>query len=129
MSEETKERIKSFADVPDGWHYGEGVGATEAAIERALEVVVLFEDFDARVIEALPMVNGGIQVCGFKWHHEVEVDCDPSGNFEDGSILYDDGDFNYERKAVTVEDIRRILEEELKWNLSYSRQTSHFVLY
>ena len=71
--------IHSFRDLPDGWQYGEGRGATEAAHQTALNVDALLLRTAARVIEAFPYLDGGVLVCGRYANEDVEVSCEPDG--------------------------------------------------
>ncbi len=71
--------IDSFRDLPNGWQYGEGRGATEAAHETALKIDALLLSTAARVIEAFPYLDGGVLVCGRYANEDVEVSCEPDG--------------------------------------------------
>ena len=71
--------IDSFRDLPDGWQYGEGRGATKAAHKTALEVDALLLHTAARAIEAFPYLDGGVLVCGRYANEDIEVSCEPDG--------------------------------------------------
>ena len=71
--------IDSFRDLPDGWQYGEGLGATKAAHDTALRVDALLLHTAARVIEAFPYLDGGVLVCGRYANDDIEVSCEPDG--------------------------------------------------
>lgn len=75
-----RDRIRSFRDLSPGWHYGEGRGATEAAVDTALTVHHHFLENGIRKIEVFPDVDGGILVSGYPGQHTVEVFCTPEGH-------------------------------------------------
>ncbi|MCY4595524.1 MAG: hypothetical protein OXC19_12110 [Bryobacterales bacterium] len=71
--------IDSFRDLPDGWQFGEGRGATKAAHETARQIDTLLLNTAARVIEAFPYLDGGVLVCGRYANEDIEVSCEPDG--------------------------------------------------
>ena len=71
--------IRSFAKLPDGWHYGSGTGAVDIAVDAALNVNSLLVDYGARNIEAFPAVDGGVLVTGYHGRDTLEVLCCPDG--------------------------------------------------
>ena len=75
-----RDRIRSFRDLPPGWHYGEGRGATETAVDTALAVHHHFLENGVRKIEVFPDVDGGILVSGYPGQHTVDVLCTPEGH-------------------------------------------------
>lgn len=94
--------IESFLDLPDGWQYGEGRGATEAAHDTALKIDALLLRTGARVIEAFPYLDGGILVCGRYANEDVEVSCEPDGltlslcHAMDDEPHYEEDDCNFD---------------------------------
>ena len=74
-----RDRIRSLRALSPGWHYGEGRGATEAAIDTALEIHHLFLENRVRKIELFPDVDGGILVSGYYEEHTFDVFCTPDG--------------------------------------------------
>ena len=105
-------QIRSFAQLPDGWHYGEGCGATEKAIETALEVNSLLLECNAHEVEVFPGVDGGILLSGYQEDDTLQVRCDPSGRMD---MLHEVNDevFN-EQRRVSLEEIGTYLEG-LEW--------------
>ena len=97
-------RIRSFARFPDGWHYGSGVAATEAAVAMALEVDSLFVQWGAQVIEAFPDIDGGALVSGYYGKQTLDVLCKASGEIA----------MTYEPDDDTVEDERRVSRDEVE---------------
>ncbi len=72
--------IDSFRDLPDGWQFGEGRGATKSAHETARQIDTLLLHTAARVIEAFPYLDGGVLVCGRYANEDIEVSCEPDGH-------------------------------------------------
>ena len=117
MEQAVEKRIKEFANLPNGWHFGEGVCATKTAVQQALDVNALFEDYGARVTEAFPCVDGGVLVCGYQGTDVLEVQCDPNSDLhldhERNGVHVD------EQEAISIDDIERYLGK-LAWSSSAS---------
>jgi len=94
-----RERIRSFQNLPDGWHYGEGVMIPDHVRDDALEISEMFESHEAEDIEAFPCADGGILVSGYRGKRTVDVLCRPCGMLdismeEDGILQEDETDRN-----------------------------------
>jgi hypothetical protein len=115
--------IESFLDLPDGWHFGEGRGATEAAVAVAKKVDALFLNIKARAIEAFPCVDGGITVCGRYKNEDLEVLCRPDGHLMD--IWHEKDDhLIVEENDLSSKDVTDYVEA-LSWG---SRSSAYFIL-
>ncbi len=101
------ETIRSFAKLPDGWHYGTGTGAVDAAVDTALYVNSLLIDYGARNIEAFPAVDGGILVSGYHDRDTLEVLCRPDGGMD--FIHEVDDDLVNEQDSVSTNEIEEFL--------------------
>ena len=113
------QKIRSFAELPEGWHFGEGVGATRAAVDSALVINTLLADHQARNIEAFPCIDGGVLVHGYQGADVLEIQCDPDSRVH---LVHErEGNLVGEREAVSTDDIECYLGE-LAW-----RSTSSFV--
>ena len=113
------QKIHSFSELPEGWHFGEGVGATRAAVDSALIINTLLADHRARNIEAFPCVDGGVLVHGYQGVDVLEIQCDPDSMVH---LAHErEGDLVAEREAVSTDDIECYLGE-LAW-----RSISSFV--
>ena len=97
------DQISSFRHLPGGWHYGEGRGATEQAIEAALQTYALLKHHDARAIEAFPDINGGILVSGYYENEILEVFCGDDGQLD--MMHEDDRVVVHEQKNVPLRKI------------------------
>lgn len=105
-------QIQSFTHLPDGWHFGEGRGATESAVAVALKIEHLLWIGNAHEVEAFPGVDGGILLSGYHGAHALEIRCDPSGRID---LLHeiDDGIVD-ERHDIPLEEVGEYVEG-LEW--------------
>lgn len=102
--------IESFLELPEGWHFGEGRNATDAAFMTALEIDRLFQKSKARIIEAFPDTDGGVSVCGRFQNEDLEVFCSPDGLRL--SLCHEkDDDPIYEVENAKFEDVREYITE------------------
>ena len=97
-------RALSFARLPDGWHYGEGRGATEAAVASALKSLSVLDGHgvDERDIEVFPDIEGGILVSGYPARGSLEIFCRPDGRIDitretEGETEYELDDVSWDR--------------------------------
>ncbi len=96
-------QILSFARLRNGWHYGEGRGATGIAVDLALAVNSLLSGRNAHEIEVFPDVGGGILVSGYRENETLEILCGPGGRMD---VLHEiDGDIAHERRDVSLDEI------------------------
>ena len=111
------DRIRSFRNLGEGWHYGDGRGATESAIRSALEIQSNFIRYGARKIEAFPDPDGGILISGYHEEHTIEVFCTDDGRM---NILHERDDCAlYEKNDVTLDELIDYLGG-LQWSLKNS---------
>ena len=113
--------IRSFSNLPAGWHYGSGVGADPYAVDVALSITSLLIDHRARNIEAFPDLDGGILVCGYHKQDTLEILCRPGGRINYVHEINDE--LANERENVSQRQVEEYLGE-LEW-----RQRSSFVSY
>ena len=110
--------IDSLLELPEGWHYGEGGGATRASAETAKIIDACFLKTDVRIIEVFPCLNGGILVCGRHKNEDVEVLCHQDGRLIDLCHEIDDEPV-HEENNITIQQASRYLEE-LSWERKLS---------
>ena len=112
LKQAVAQKIRSFAELPEGWHFGEGVGATEAAVGSALAINTLLADYRARNIEAFPCVDGGVLVHGYQGTDILEIQCDPDNKVH---LVHErKGDLVREQESSSTDDIECYLGE-LAW--------------
>lgn len=121
------DQIFSFMSLPDGWHYGEGCGATEAAVSTALRANGLLAKYGADAIEVFPDTEGGILVSGYHGQDTLDIFCHRNGQTD---LLHetDEGDVDedviHEQKGVSLSDIEKYLRG-LSWR---SMKSSDFFI-
>ena len=106
-------KIDSLRHLPDGWHYGEGRGATQHAIDVALAAYKVFCRKGIGRIEVFPDVDGGILLSGYHEDETVEVLCGPEGSVNLLHEIHDEvvHDEDHESVGEVDEYVR-----ELPWN-------------
>lgn len=98
-----RDQIRSFSDLADGWHYGEGRGATELAMEAALTIHSHFIEHGIIEIEVFPDLDGGILISGYHENQTLEVFCNQGGHTD---ILHEIRDkVLHERNDVPMDEI------------------------
>ena len=102
-------KIRSFAQLPDGWHYGEGCAATEQAVTAALDVNAQFLMHIPDAVEAFPAVDGGVMVGGYWGGHTLEIVCGPSGRLDMVHEL--DDEVAAERSDVSLDEVTAYMGE------------------
>lgn len=99
--------IEAFAALPDGWHFGDGIGAVAEAVQSALAVNELLARQGARNIEAFPLIEGGVLISGYGGRDTLEVRCQPDGRMDLAHEIADEE--HYWQDAVSLNDIEAYL--------------------
>ena len=108
------EKIRSFSELPDGWHFGEGCGAIEQAQMTAAEICLKLSEFKINEIELFPGIHGGITVFGYQGSHIFEIFCNENGLID---IWHEfEGNTIYEEYDVLLNKIIKYLRGQL-WNV------------
>ena len=99
--------IQSLRNLPDGWHFGEGIGATKVAVETALRINEIFWGLNARNREVFPNIAGGIQVNAYHGDDDIEVLCYHDGHLD---LMHVSGeDVIFDKENIALEEISRYL--------------------
>lgn len=61
----TIDKLRSYADLPNGWHYGRGGPIAAHVIQLAIEAEKILRASGYPVTGCFPGVDGEIQVCGY----------------------------------------------------------------
>ncbi len=97
-------KIDSFVDLPNGWHYGEGRGATKLAVNSARTMHALLMEHNVNEVEVFPDANGGILLSGYYDEETLEVFCDHDGKI---NILHEVGnEITYEKDDVSAQEVK-----------------------
>ena len=112
-------QIYSFSTLPDGWHYGEGCGATKHAVTKAMKVYSQLLRHKIDEIEVYPGIHGGISIFGYRDGHVLEVFCDQNGFID---ILHEvSGNTSYEKDDISLDEVVSYLRG-LPWMAELSTQ-------
>jgi len=112
LKQAVAERIYSFVELPKGWHFGEGVGATESAVKLALTVNSLLAIYQPRNVEVFPCIDGGILIHGYKGADVLEIQCESDSKVQ---LAHErDGDLVREIEFVSIDGIEDYLGD-LAW--------------
>ena len=64
MGRDTQDEITKFMALPNGWHFGEGVGTCLACAEKALAIDKASEcNSYVEAVEVFPCISGEIMIC------------------------------------------------------------------
>ena len=107
-SSRIRKRIRSFQDLPVGWHYGVGVMIPDHVRDGALEITEVFESHEAEDIEAFPCADGGVLVSGYRGKRKVDVLCRPCGMLD--ISLEEDGILQEDRTDQNLGDLETFLK-------------------
>ncbi|MCY4051933.1 MAG: hypothetical protein OXF60_10645 [Gammaproteobacteria bacterium] len=113
MTDTIKKQIVSFIDLQDGWHFGEGVGASDTAVKAAHDVYDLMIKNGAEEIEAFPAIDGGILISGYFDNESLDVSCRPDGTMEIDHEV--NNVLKNEKQGLRLNNVRTYLEK-LNWN-------------
>lgn len=93
----TERKLEQFANLAEGWHYGEGRAIDAASLERALS----FNQEAIRTItpetDAFPGLNGEVVFTAYPTDHYLEFTFEPDGTVifcheeADREICYEEG--------------------------------------
>lgn len=76
----TESKIRSFAKLKSGWHYGEGKPPSSAAVEDAVELLRLVTEINPSLAtDAFPGIDGEIQLTVYCGIHCLEFTRECSG--------------------------------------------------
>lgn len=75
-------QTRQFAELPTGWHYGQGAAIKQPVIDAALEVIALLMKIGASTCGTFPAVNGEILVAGYFGNEVLDIRCLENGMFD-----------------------------------------------
>lgn len=122
-NEAVVDKIRSFRELPEGWHYGEGTRATETAVELALIMQAVLVSGNASEVEVFPDVSGGILVAGYYEEEMVEIFCKHDGAI---SLVHEVGEkVDYAKDDMSAQEAREYVKE-LLWEVVKWRSVRSF---
>jgi hypothetical protein len=115
--ERTDAKIRSFARLPPGWHYGAGKAALQETIDLAREYLLLFAQLGFVETDAFPGVDGEIMVSAYRGGHCVEVTLELDSTFTlthqfDGSDRYHGAGLSSVTASQTLSTISEKINQE-----------------
>lgn len=117
VSEAVQERLWSFSELPDGWHFGEGGPASSSTVLRAIELCSMLLRYGLDDVGAFPGIYGGITVTGYRGDHALEIFCDPNGLFD---LLYEaSGRIEYRHNDLSRKELDQHVGE-LSWRKGWA---------
>ncbi len=119
------DKIRSFSELPDGWHYGEGRGATEQAQEMAKMICSQLPEFGID-IKLFPGIYGGITIFGCRDSHFFEIFCSEDGLIDilhefEGNTLSEQDDKSL---GEAIQYLRDQLWDAESWMESFLKEKS-----
>ncbi len=113
---QTINKIYQFAELPTGWHYGDGGPIDQKMIERAHEFLLTASGLDIDEVNAFPGIDGQIELIIY------------NGNLTTAFVFEEDNTVSVteESKCEIISDVYGLtcLEaEERLWKLSQKNQT------
>ena len=70
--ESTEDKIRSFRQLPEGWHYGEGGPPAQRTVTRALAILKAAHSYGFLWADAFPGIEGEIRVTAYEGPHYLE---------------------------------------------------------
>lgn len=80
--ETTRNKVRGFLTLEEGWNYGEGIPINPAAVARAERVLDIGSDMGLTRSDAVPGLDGEVQVVFYQEDHRVEVTLDSERRIE-----------------------------------------------
>lgn len=80
--------IESFASLPAGWHFGEGVAAERSTIDCAAKIAVIAAT-NGWEMEAFPGIAGDVTIACYRDEFELEIIVTASGGYAFASSVDD----------------------------------------
>ena len=86
--EQTASKIRSFRNLPRGWHYGQGIAISRDIVEKALSIHSFMLTLGFADTNTFPGVGGEILLTFYYNNHCIEVTIEPNGYY---SIIHEKG--------------------------------------
>lgn len=109
----TVRKLRSFEQLPVGWHYGSGGPASRTVIDAAVSLYEQMVSLGLTRTDAFPGAEGEIQVTAYHRQHFVAVTIDPHLAY---TVCHEDGDVDCcevegGNRAEAIEQLREITRE------------------
>ena len=104
--EVTREKVRGFLTLEEGWNYGEGIPVKETAVARAERLLDIGSDMGFTRSDAVPGLDGEVQVVFYQKAHRVEVTFDSEQRIE---LVYEAP--NREETEMTCSSVAELHEK------------------
>ena len=111
MNVSTREKIQSFADLPAGWHYREGVPAKELALKLALILLGDLERAGFADNDAYPGIDGSVMISAYDLPDSYDFDVRPSGRITVAHAREGEDDDIFYQEGMTLEESQQKIKE------------------
>lgn len=71
--QETIQKVREFAELPEGWHFGEGMPLSQARIDFAVTLLEFAEQFDVQRANAFPGIAGQVEITFYNENRMLEI--------------------------------------------------------
>jgi hypothetical protein len=120
---ETIQKVSGFADLPQGWHFGEGVPPSQGRIGQAIGFLEYASFIDIERANAFPGVRGQVEVTFYSGNRMLEITIES----DDSITIAEDHDreqVSFEENLSKSDAYRRL--EEFSQNIWAS--SDHYIL-
>ncbi len=110
---DTVEKIVSFAALPKGWHYGEGVPMDGRSLKSAVAILSNLARMGFLNTDAFPDIDGGVQVTAYRKSHFYEFNVDSDG--KNIMVVYEkDSEVEFCQEGLSLVETLQKIEEFAK---------------
>lgn len=106
------EKIFSFLDLPDGWHYGSGYAPSLELVLHAINLAHILRTLGCRSLEAFPGISGTIMVSAYGQNSCLDITM-PNIREHDYVFLRDGAEVA-EKEHVSLDELVETLTRE-RW--------------
>jgi len=93
---ETIQKVRDFAELPEGWHFGEGLPPSQGRIGQAIGFLEYAQFSDLERANAFPGINGQVEVTFYRADRMLEITIEA----DDSITIAEDRD----REQISLEE-------------------------
>jgi hypothetical protein len=106
---DTEMKIRSFASLPQGWHYGEGAPITEQSLSAALTILGKLSNEGFLRTDAFPGIEGDVQVTAYEQSDFYEFNFNLDGKY---MVVHErNGDILFSQEGLTLDETLQKIED------------------
>lgn len=119
------DKIISFSNFEEGWHFGDGEKFSKKVIETSLQIVSFLKKRGFAIIDAFPSINGEIRVTTYPGDYYFAINVNDEYRF---TFWIEDKNHNelFLAENLSIEELKKtLITYRLKWSTSeYSPKTT-----